>query len=202
MSTKQIKTLIFASFACGVAWVLGLQFILIDESPTHYHADFAIYIHGQQDLLDNFLFYEEVSACSPSSAVRPESRVHLHDNIPTVVHVHDLAVTWGHLFANLGYNLGDSSLATPRGYFVDDTSGSLRFILNGREVRHVANQRINDLDVLLVDYSLDSKDTLESRHQAIPRSAVVANQQGDPQACSGDYAESVWQRLRRVLLGS
>lgn len=37
---------------------------------------------------------EEVSRCNVSEDVRPQDRVHLHDNIGDVVHVHVAASTW------------------------------------------------------------------------------------------------------------
>ena len=60
---------------------------------------------GLKDDFNNFTFYEEVSACSSVHHQDPKSRVHMHNSINSVIHVHDDGVTWAHSFENIGYVL-------------------------------------------------------------------------------------------------
>ena len=156
-----------------------------------------IYVHGQPQTLDNFSFYEETSACGGQYRDEPTSRVHLHDRINHVIHVHDRAATYGHLMANLGFNLSDSVLQTRQETYIDGRDGQLRFILNGEEAYDVANRTIGDLDVLLIDFGDSEPDELMRRYEAIPRGAAAANELQDPAACAGDGERgSFFQQLR------
>ena len=182
-------------------WFVLLRFLVITpQAAVHYHADFVIYINGEIEALADFSFYEEVSACSKESAEKPTSRAHLHDNTPSVIHVHDRAVTYGHLMANLGFSLSDRVLETRLATYVDGRVGELRFLLNGEFVREIANRQIQSKDVLLIDFGQDDPSLLQARYDQIPRLSKEANQEQDPQSCSGQSEQtSFWQRLREAL---
>ena len=182
-------------------WFVLLRFLVITpQAAVHYHADFAIYINGEIEALADFSFYEEVSACSEESAEKPTSRVHLHDDIPSVIHIHDGAATYGHLMANLGFSLSDRVLETRLATYVDGRVGELRFLLNGEFVREIANRQIQSEDVLLIDFGQADPSLLQTRYDQIPRLSKKANQEQDPQSCSGQgETASLWQRLREAL---
>lgn len=184
-----------------VVWLISFRFLIIQPSEgTHYHADFQIYLHGQLQAFDDASFYEEASACSESQSPKPASRVHMHDFVPHVIHVHDQAVTYSHFLSNLGFHLSDNTLETRQAVYRDGEEGRLRFILNDQPVLHLANRVIQSEDVLLIDFSNDDIGVLQERYQAIPRGAAEANQKQDPQSCLGDgEPESFWRRLRRAL---
>lgn len=182
-------------------WLVFFRLLVIShDSGVHYHADFMIYINGEPQQLDHPTFYEETTVCGSSSTGDPVARVHLHDNIKHVIHVHDRGVTYGHLMANLGFNLGDNILQTRTQAYLNGEAGQLRFILNGREVISVANKLIGDEDVLLIDYGEADSATLMQRWQAIPRDAAAANTVQDPQGCRGDNEPaSLWGRFIEAL---
>ena len=180
------KLRLLAAFAVGLLWAFSIRFILMSPiEPVHYHANFAIYVNGERDMLESFAFYEEVAACGDAYSNVPSSRAHLHDQIPTVIHVHDEAVTWSNFFDNIGYRLSDQVLETDQGLFVESDGGpQVRFILNGQERRDVSTSVINSEDVLLVDYSSDDTTTLQQRYEQIPADAAGYNSQPDPAACA------------------
>ncbi len=182
-------------------WFVLFRFLVIgSQTSVHYHADFMIYINSEAQTLDSSSFYEEVTACSESAQEKPTSRVHLHDNVNHVIHIHDRAVTYGHLMSNLGFSLSDRILQTRQEAYVDGQGGKLRFILNGRPVINISNRTIESLDVFLIDFSSDDPATLEKRYDAIPRGAAEANLKQDPQACQGGgEAISLWQQLKQAL---
>lgn len=194
-NTKYIALLVFAT----LAWGLGMRLVLAEPSQTHYHANFAMFFEGNRDKLENFTFYEEVSACSADNDNNPRSRVHLHDQNPYTIHVHDKAATWGHLLANLGYSLSNDTIATRDKQYAENDTMKLRFILNGRPVSSIANKTIGNEDVLLIDYGDSSEATLLSRYNQIPKDAAEFNSQPDPAACGGDYGGSFTDRLRYAL---
>lgn len=76
-----------------------------DSDEVHYHAAFHIYLDGElQDFSsDEFM---QGGACSVDPNYEPDltlpvNRIHLHDNIGEVVHVHAEEVTWREIFLSL-----------------------------------------------------------------------------------------------------
>lgn len=188
-----------AGLAVGAIGVIAVRFVTYQSEDVHYHANFALYVNGERDTFDNFTFYEEVQACEENGN-SPKVRVHMHNNENHVVHVHDSAVTWGHFFANLGYGLTNQLLETDDRVLVDGETGRrLRFILNGEQRQSIANRTINDTDVLLVDYSADSDETLLARYATIPQDAQEYNHRHDPGNCAGAEGLSLWARLKRAV---
>ena len=187
--------------ALVTAWLIISRVVWSNIEPAvHYHADFQIYINGQQQALDHFSFYEEVTACSAVYQNRPTSRAHLHNEVASVIHVHDHAVTYSHFLSNLGFSLSDDVLQTRTDIYRDGEAGQLRFILNGQLESSLANQVIQNEDVLLIDFGNDDLATLHQRHQAIPRGAPAANEAQDPASCRGDgETASFWERLQKAV---
>lgn len=184
----------------GVLFAITLRFIFIPSNTVHHHANFALYVDGQRDLFENFTFYEEIAACSSEDHSNPKSRVHMHNQENSMVHVHDGGVTWGHFFANLGYTLGNSVLVTDDGNYIDGENGkSLKFILDGTEVSSIANAVIASDDRLLISYGDEDLTTLLGRYNSIPDNADEYNQKPDPSSCSGGGNESLKDRFTRTL---
>lgn len=196
---RRIGWALLAGFLFGILWVFGMRVILAKEDHVHYHANFSLFVNGQEDKFDNFSFYEEVASCGGNDVDNPKIRVHLHDHKPHVVHVHDNAVTWGELFANLGYTLGNDVVKTDQGVFVDGQEGKkLTFILNGEIVPAVANRTIGDTDALLVNYSDEDAPALQAHYKTVPHDAAEFDKHADPAACSGAEPLTFTERLRRA----
>lgn len=190
--------LLLVGLLIGALSIVLMRVILVQNHATHYHANFALYIDGERDEFDNFTFYEEVAGCSSDGHSNPKHRAHMHDNVNDAIHVHADGVTWGHFFANLGYNLGNNLIKTDDGVFVDGQNGKqLTFILNGEKTGSVANKLIESEDVLLIDYGDGSG--AEQRYDAISRTAGELNTKPDPASCSGDENLSIGDRLKRAI---
>jgi hypothetical protein len=198
---KKVAAALVAGFLIGSITIVAIRFITIKSKEVHYHANFALFINGQQDQFDNQTFYEEVQACSGVGSDNPRGRAHLHKPDNNIVHIHDNAVTWGHFFANLSYGVGDDYLKTDAGLFIDDptTKKQLSFTLNGQAVDSVDNRLINSQDVLLISYGDESQEEISSRFQAITKNAGEYNTKLDPASCSGSKKMSSWQRLKLAL---
>ena len=184
-----------------VVLLVSLRLLVISsQQAVHYHADFQVYINGQRELFDNFSYYEEISVCSADYRGSPASRAHMHDNVSSIIHIHERAVTWGHFMSNLGFQLSNRVLETRQDVYVDGDGGRLRFVLNGQPANYVANRIIESEDVLLIDFGSDDAAVLAERYENIPRQAPAANMKQDPASCAGDgEAPSLWQSLREAL---
>ncbi len=196
---KHSAVVILTSFFVGFLLLFAVHFFRASSDAVHYHANFAVYINGERDEFDNFTFYEEVQACEPTDGIRPESRVHMHDFVNHVVHVHTDGATWGHFFDNLGYTLGNNVLATTSEIYVPDEQNELVFILNGERTRDIANVVINNEDVLLINYGDEADEIIMDRYESVPADADVYNHKDDPSACAGEHELTVADRFLQAL---
>ena len=188
-------------FLCGFLLAFTLRFVFASPPAlTHYHANFALYVNGVRDEFKDFTFYEEVQACSAVGSADPRTRVHMHNQKNSEVHVHDDAATWGHFFANLNYGLTDKMVQTETGIYVDGADGNkLTFILNGQTVSDIYNRTIADDDTLLISYGSEDAATLKTRYEQIPKTAEELNAGTDPASCTGSKSESFSDRFKRTL---
>lgn len=184
----------------GALLVVFFRYFTIKDTSVHYHANFELYVNGQQDQLNGPGYYQEVTACNAHDHGSVKSRTHMHDNVNHTVHVHDHSVTWGNFFANLGYTLGDTVVVTEKGTYVDGQDGNkLSFILNDQPVTRVSNTIIKSEDVLLINYGKDDAKTLQTRYEAIPKDAKTYNVTKDPAACQGGNELTPLNRLKQAL---
>lgn len=184
----------------GAILLIGARFITLKNDAVHHHANFALYINGQQEKFEGPGYYEEVQACDVHDEDDAHGRAHMHDSNNHLIHVHAHAVTWGAFFANLGYGLGTDSVETPKGVFVDGAEDNkLTFILNGEKVNSIANTVIKSEDALLIDYGSEKDGIKMERYKSIPKDAGQANSQKDPAACSGTEELTFWVRLKHSV---
>jgi hypothetical protein len=194
---KPVNLMLIGLFV-GAFTILALRVLLIKDHSTHYHANFALYINGQQDKFDSFTFYEEVAACTVDDPTDVKRRAHMHDENNSLVHVHDDGVTWGDFFANLGYTLGNKIIKTDNGIYIDGADGKkLTFILNGETATSIANKVIGSEDVLLIDYG-DGAST-KAEYDQIPKNSHEYNSKADPSTCSGSHKLTFGDRLKQAL---
>src|SRR3982751_3379808 len=65
----------------GILGFIVYRAAVAKDTDVHYHANFALYINGQQDKFEGPGFYEEVAACNVHNADDLASRAHMHANI-------------------------------------------------------------------------------------------------------------------------
>lgn len=97
-------------FVSSVVWISGIlaQSTFAQVEEVHYHAGFVITVDGQvQDY--SAIEYMHVSPCSSDSKSHVavdltdvQERVHLHNQVGDVAHIHAQEVTWRQLFESLG----------------------------------------------------------------------------------------------------
>jgi hypothetical protein len=154
---------------------------------VHFHANFAVFLQGKLVDMSDKSYMEELQTClKPTKEQSPRDRAHQHEGVGGLIHVHAPGVTWGHFFANIGWNFGE-------GYIVDRASVfyktqkefKVRYILNGALVFDPFNQPIFSKDRLLIDYSRDIDAVVLERYKRVPTSADEANSKQDPATCHG-----------------
>lgn len=183
-------------FALGLGLLLGALIILVirfvtysGSAQTHYHANFAVYLNGQHETFASPTYYEEVSACSINGTIQPAQRAHMHDNINSVVHVHDDGVTWGQFFENLGWYVGPDFIQTRSGtMYKASGNDKLHVLLNGQDYTGLApitDRTIGDQDRLLVSFGDISSKTLQQEYKSVPSTAKHYDETNDPASCAG-----------------
>jgi hypothetical protein len=192
---KKATVWILIGMLLGAGLLGAFRYFNLKDHHTHYHANFALYINGQRDEFKSPTYYEEVQLCG-NDPTNPRARVHLHDMDAASVHVHDDGATWGALFANLGYTLGNDLLRTSSTTYINGLGGNLKFMLNGEQVVDIANRTIKDDDVLLVDYGSGDNAALKKEYDAIPRTAEEHDHNADPSTCSGSHPLTWRDRLK------
>lgn len=191
--------IVIISFCAGVLWLIALRFITLGNNEIHYHANFGLYLNGQQYTFNSFTYYEEVQSCGGDEVFNPKTRTHMHENINHIVHIHDAAATWGHFFANIGLVNGDTIFKVDDQTFVEDDSTKIRFMLNGQEVDTTANRTINSEDVLLISIGNPSDQDLKTQYDQIPKNAHEYNVKNDPASCSGGKPVAGMERLKQAI---
>jgi hypothetical protein len=194
---KAVIGAIVGGVILGVVAIGLVRFVASNHDETHYHANVAVFINGQKQDFKGPQYYQEISACDEHAS--PLGRVHLHDENPGLVHVHDTVVTWADLFTNLGWSLTNTMLYDGHKAYVNDESGKLTFILNGKQTRSIANEVIGDQDHLLISYGSEDDATLQKEFAEVPSDAKKADTTADPAACQGPEHKDVWTRLRQAF---
>lgn len=191
-----------AGLLLGALIILAVRFFTYDAGYVHYHANFAVYINGQQEKFKGSTYYEEEAACKAEVHMTPEDRVHMHDEVYDVVHVHDYAVSWGHFFENLGWSVGKDFIKTLDTLYQNNDDNTLHIMLNGQNltgISSVTNQVIGDEDKLLLSFGDVSSDELQKAYKAIPDTAREHNQEDDPASCSGPSKTTTSDRLHNLF---
>lgn len=175
----------------GAGVILAIRFVTYAPETVHYHANFAVYINGQQEQFKDMKYYEETAAtsCSIHPIASPLDRAHMHDNVSSVVHVEDHLVTWGNFFQNLNWGIGDNYLKTADQFYIASDQSQLTFMLNGKRVDSIANTIISDQDKLLVSYGSDTSQVIQKQYDKIQNNAAKNDAKQDPASCSGNHVK-------------
>jgi|GEM_PF-963762 len=150
--------------------------------PTHEHADFALFIRGQQ------FNFNQPGMVSNEEAEVVSGNVHIHDPRYTVVHVHTTLTTWDEFFRSIGFELTDPSfpgitdertcLVMPDGQKLCNTATEKwKFIVNGVPVDGVADVNIGDLSRVLFSYGPESvAQVLQTQYPLVTDQACIVSE--------------------------
>jgi hypothetical protein len=182
--------------------ILGIRYATYHEHEAHYHANFAVYINGQQEDFKDPQFYQEVKICSAEGNMTPQMRTHMHNNENGVIHVHDDGVTWGQFFENLGWIVGPDFIRTTDTLYTATDSQKLNIVLNGQNLTglsSITNQLIDNKDRLLLSYGGDDKAALDKQFATVADNAEEYNNKDDPAGCSGAHTVTPAERLKNLF---
>ena len=180
---KILLTLILIILTTSITYLLKPE-----PYKVHHHANMLVMIDGKEWDFSKDIYMEEVSRCNVTVGVLPEDRIHLHENMGDLIHVHMAASTWGDIFSNLMWNFGSGYLVDDYGqmYLANDEK-KVYFILNGEEVTNPHNTPVNSEDKLLVWYgSGTTEDIITRYYPLVSGSAKEYNNKEDPASCSAN----------------
>lgn len=196
---KSVIIIAAVGFVAGLLWMTAVRYFLVIEEEIHYHANFAVYIDGQREEFKDFTYYEEVAACTSAYESNPKGRVHMHNQVNDVIHVHDKRVTYGNFFQNIGWAVGDEFVASLDEIYQSNGTKKVSYILNGQEIERIDNLLIGNQDRLLVSYG-DLAQT-ENQFDSVANTAKEVNKYQDPANCGGLNGaghDSFLSRLKRA----
>ena len=177
---------------CLFLWFIGgYIYTWFKFIPPHFHANFAMYIHGERVDFSKDQYQEDVAGCSLSGLLYPKDRVHLHENNPDTIHIHDEWVSWGHFFANNSFLFGRDVLVIDTGeIFKENIVKSWKdtdhtYILNGERIENPFNTLIKSEDRLLITYGNDSDEVIQQQYDSVSQNAGEYNHKYDPGSCGG-----------------
>lgn len=184
--------------------ILGIRFATYSMPHTHYHANFAVYINGQREEFKAAHYYEEIAACTVHGTIQPAQRAHMHDEINSVIHVHDDGVTWEQFFNNIGWTLGPNFIQDDQQkLYLEDSTNKLNIVLNGQnltDLTAINNQVIKDEDRLLISYGNIDNTTLTKEYKTVPATAHHYDITPDPASCAGQMENpSFSERLKHLF---
>jgi hypothetical protein len=201
---KHRATLFVSGLLLGALVLLGVRFFTYSPEHTHYHANFAVYVNGQREEFKADRYYQEVNICTADSGITmPQQRTHMHENINSVIHVHDHAVTWGDFFANIGWTISDDLLETDTGtLYRTDEINKLNIMLNGQDytgLGSIADRVIKDEDRLLISFGNIDQPTLKQEFASVPKTAHHYDISKDPSSCSAGEAVTMHDRMKHLF---
>jgi len=188
----------------GALIILVIRFFTYSPVQVHYHANFAVYLNGQRQEFKGPQYYQEVAICSATTSIAiPQQRAHMHDNINSVVHVHDHAVTWGQFFENLGWFVGPNFIQTDSGaMYTASGADKLHILINDQDytdLTPITNMVIKDKSRLLVSFGDLSDQQLQAEYKTVPSTAARYDADKDPASCSGTENTTFSGRLHHLF---
>jgi len=177
--------------ALGLALFVRYNISNISAPEFHEHADFALFINGEQfdfskhDFMSNkpckltkstdSTLLIDVARAHEGSPVG-EDNVDLHDNDGQVVHVHEAGITWHNFFETLEMTFDDHIIIDDNdGRFEEYETNSFVYIVNGKIIDALANMEIRDLDQVLISYGTRdrSEDSIQAEFARVTNKACL-----------------------------
>lgn len=152
----------------AVALILLLMiitYLYLLPKEVHIHAGFAVYKDNHK--LDfSGEEYMHRTPCGEEGTGLPDHKIDLHDNVGDIVHVHRSDATWRDLFEELNLDLTDS----------------VTHYINGQKNPNVGNQKIHDLDRVLI--LVGNNDSIDTKLQQVPSRERIQEVGSKSETCS------------------
>jgi hypothetical protein len=160
--------------ALGVAVYFSLPPPQAPES-VHEHANFLVFVNGQQLNFSQEKYMEEETACKihdKGANLTDKEKAHLHGLIGWVAHKHSSDATWGLLFRNMGMTFDSTCFVSDSASYCNNATHELRMFVNGLENRLYDKMPIRDMDRVLVTFGPRGENVAEQL-ASIPDDACI-----------------------------
>lgn len=176
----------------------------IPEPAFHEHANFAMFINGNQfdfskgeymsiepcvTSTDNNIWqwltgpttYAHGEETGTSESIAPaaiKDLVHLHGNIGSTIHAHQEEISYHDFFDSLNMNISATSFKDDQGFaYENDSENSWRFFLNNTEVEDITTMEVRDNDRALFTYGPVNRnaDSINSELVQVPNDSCLAS---------------------------
>jgi|SRR3989344_2140669 len=170
-SPRIIASIFIATLMVGIAMYIrlgmGNRNTLIDtltgetiggENEAHAHAQLFIFIGG------------ELFDLGAEKYMERDTRVHLHDNNGTAIHIHTEGITLPFFFQTLGMILTvDCFTPNTETTYCTNATGTLSVLINKERVnKSLDTYVIQNYDKILINYGTDTPLDLQLKFNAIP----------------------------------
>lgn len=198
IKSKAIFKIVLSLIIIVGVWLFGYVYAGFKFVPPHFHANFAMYIHGERIDFSGDDFMEDVAGCGLSELMFPKSRAHLHENNPDTIHIHHEWVAWGHFFLNNDFMFNDNFISLPSWEILrSDEQNKISFLLNGKLVTNPYNDLIKSKDQLIISYGSDEN----IWELFVSDNAGEYNAKYDPGSCGWTNEGAIWKLLEDLLHG-
>lgn len=189
-------------FIIGISILIFILYktLQVPDQVLHYHANFAVFINEKQVDFSGSEFMH-ITPCGPEEEHNEdgeEEKVHLHDNVGNVAHVHHDNVTWSDLFKNLRFDL--THIKTEQA----TKAATIKYYLSGVGTSDVLNKVIGKDDRLLVsigqEKSVDNvtgDEILKRQFEKVGNNAkdYDAGKKGK-ETCGGSGQRTLFERMK------
>ena len=133
-----------------------------DYGSDHVHADFAVFVNGQEFDFDK----PEYVLTHPWTHIDPGTN-NIH-----VIHAHATGITYGMFFSNIGIDL-DDCLTINEKEFCDKNGRIGSYYLNGKIAPTLAFEEVNDLDKVLITYGSETAVEVRDQQESVGSNACI-----------------------------
>ncbi|MBP7846110.1 MAG: hypothetical protein KA007_01595 [Candidatus Pacebacteria bacterium] len=176
------------------------------DDLTHIHANFGVFVSGQK--LDfSGEKYMHVKPCFSNYHTQKHfgERVHLHDGIGDVAHIHDSGVVWGDLMLYLGVKTTSNGIEFDEKLHAFGKQDKLSYYINGKSVNDFELTEINNNDSLIIILDNENlSDFTVSKEKFNQLSSLLSNRSEElnslslAEACGGAYEMGFWEKVAKV----
>ncbi len=179
---------------------------LSEEDLTHIHANFGVFVRNEK--LDfSGEKYMHVKPCFSDYHTQKHfgDRVHLHDGVGDVAHIHDSGVVWGDLMLYLGVKTTINGIEFDEKLYPLSKQDKSSYYINGNKVNNFELTEINNNDTLIIVLDNENsgsltvgKEKFNQLNAQLSNKSEELNGSSLAEVCGGAYEMSFWDKVAKV----
>ena len=160
-----IKILVPAIIVAIALIFLALFAFPQQEEEYHTHADFKVYLEGEQFNFSQEKFFDEALV---------SAFVHVHDMDGDVIHQHVPGITLGYFFNSLGMEFNSTCFVTDEGQqFCNSGSKTLKMYVNLQSNQEMGDYEFSDLDKILITFGNEIQDQIQEQMESVTEKSCI-----------------------------